>query len=180
MIRKYATATTVYFPLIKRAVMDFAVSADYTHVSGDVKISKDGAAAATATNAPTAVTMGSGAMWKLDLTSGEMTAKSVLVTVIDASTKAVEDQMLVIETYGEGQGEIDSQHWADTLYKRDMSAITGEASRSFLNAMRFIRNKWSIAGVTMTVTKEDDIATAWTSTLITTSGAGVITSADPT
>lgn len=56
---------------------------------------------------------------------------------------------------------------ADALLKRDMSAVTGEASRSFLNCLRFIRNKWSISSSTITVTKEDDTTPAWTATLST-------------
>jgi hypothetical protein len=51
---------------------------------------------------------------------------------------------------------------ADELLKRDMSAVTGEASRSVLNSMRFIRNGFSIAGTTLTVLKEDDATAAYT------------------
>ncbi len=54
---------------------------------------------------------------------------------------------------------------ADAVFKRDMSAITGEASRSLLNCCRIIRNKWSISGGVVTVTKEDDTTTAWTATV---------------
>lgn len=68
---------------------------------------------------------------------------------------------------------------ADALLKRDMSAVTGEAARSPLNALRFMRNKWSIGGTTLTVTKEDDTTAAWTSTLTGTAGADPITASDP-
>lgn len=179
LLRKYNTATSIYFPLIKRAVVDFAVSGDYTPAAGDVKISKDGGAAANVTNLPTAITMGNGAMWTISLTSTEMAAKTIAITVIDATTKAVEDQMILIETWGEGQGEIDTQGWADALLKRDFASVTGEAARSALNALRFLRNKWSIASTTLTVTKEDDTATAWTSTVTTTGGANPVTGNDP-
>lgn len=165
--------------MIKRAVMDFAVSADWTPAAGDVKISKDGGAAANVTNLPSAITMGNGAMWSIVLTSTEMTAKSILITIVDSTTKAVEDQMIIVETYGEGNGEIDTQFFADSLLKRDMSSVTGEAARSFLNALRFIRNKWSISSGTLTVTKEDDSTSAWTAALTTTGGANPITTIDP-
>ncbi len=59
---------------------------------------------------------------------------------------------------------------ADALLKRDMSAVTGEADRSPLNALRFLRNKWSIAGSTLTITKEDDTAEAWTAEVTQTAG----------
>ena len=59
---------------------------------------------------------------------------------------------------------------ADALLKRDWTAISGEAARSVLNALRFLRNKWSIAGGTLTVTKEDDSTSAWTGAVTTTAG----------
>lgn len=67
----------------------------------------------------------------------------------------------------------------DNLLKRDWDGLTGEAARSCLNALRFLRNKWSISGTTLTVTKEDDTASAWTSTLVTDATADPITSSDP-
>jgi len=103
---KYGTQTTIYFPLIKASSQNFAVSGDYTHASGDVKISKDGGAAATATNAPAAITMGNGAMWSLTLTASEMSAAEIVVTIIDAATKAVEDQMIKLHTFGNASAKI--------------------------------------------------------------------------
>src|SRR6266849_4014368 len=44
---------------------------------------------------------------------------------------------------------------ADALLKRDMSAVTGESARSPLNALRWLRNKWTIVTGTLTVYKED-------------------------
>ena len=73
----------------------------------------------------------------------------------------------------------DLNNIADALLKRDFSAVSGEAARSLINAARFLRNKWSVAGTTLTVTKEDDSTSAWTSTLVTTPGADPITSSDP-
>jgi len=67
---------------------------------------------------------------------------------------------------------------ADALLKRDFSSVTGEAARSLLNAMRFLRNKWTNSGGTLTVMKEDDSTTAWTATTTTTAGDPV-SSVDP-
>ena len=69
---------------------------------------------------------------------------------------------------------------ADALLKRDMSSVSGEAARSPLNALRFLRNKWSIAAGTLTVTEEDDTTTAWTAALTTSAGADPIIATDPT
>lgn len=68
---------------------------------------------------------------------------------------------------------------ADALLKRDWTAITGEASRSMLNALRFIRNKWTVIGTTLSVKKEDDSTEAWNATLTTSSSADKITGSDP-
>lgn len=68
---------------------------------------------------------------------------------------------------------------ADALLTRDFSSVTGEAARSMLNALRFLRNKWSIAGNTLTVTKEDDAAAAWTATVTGDATANPIVSSDP-
>lgn len=67
----------------------------------------------------------------------------------------------------------------DELLNRDMSAVFDTTLRSPLNALRFIRNKWSISGNTLTVTKEDDTTTAWTATVTTSAGADPIVGNDP-
>lgn len=105
LLRKYGVPCDVYFPLVKADAQDFATSSDYTHASGDVKISQDGGAAATATNAPSAITMGHGAMWKLTLTATEMEAALIMVTIIDGATKAVEDQAILLSTYGHASAQ---------------------------------------------------------------------------
>lgn len=68
---------------------------------------------------------------------------------------------------------------ADAILKRDWTAVTGEASRSVLNALRFLRNKWSIISGTLTVTKENDTTTAWTGA-VTTNPSDPVDSIDPT
>ena len=66
------------------------------------------------------------------------------------------------------------------ILKYDWTGITGEAARSVLNALRFLRNKWFIVGSTLTVTKEDDSTPAWTSTVTGDANAAPIISSDPT
>lgn len=68
---------------------------------------------------------------------------------------------------------------ADALLNRDMSAVSDTNARTPLNAMRFLRNKWSVAGTTLSVTKEDDSTEAWTATVTADSGADPITGSDP-
>lgn len=68
---------------------------------------------------------------------------------------------------------------ADALLKRDWTAVTGEAARSVLNALRMLRNRWGVAADTLTVYKEDDSTTAWTAVVTDTAGADPITEVDP-
>ena len=68
---------------------------------------------------------------------------------------------------------------ADALLNRDMSAVSDTTARSPLNALRFLRNLWSIAGTTLTVKKEDDSTTAWTSVVTAAPGADPISGSDP-
>lgn len=71
---------------------------------------------------------------------------------------------------------------ADGILNRDMSTGTdsGSASvRTMRQALRFLRNKWSISGTTLTVCKEDDSTSSWTSELTGTAAADPITASDP-
>lgn len=77
-------------------------------------------------------------------------------------------------------GETTLNAVVDAIFKRDLSAITGEAARSLLNGVRKLRNKWVISGGTLTVYKEDDSTSAFTEALTTAAGADSITASDPT
>jgi len=102
---EYAVAVHLYKPVIKRAVVDFAVGADWTPAAGDVKISIDGGAAANVTNLPTALTMGNTVLWDFSLTAGELTGKKIRITVADAATKVVEDVAFEMDTYGNASAQ---------------------------------------------------------------------------
>ena len=128
--RKYgvllAGATLITIPILKRGVVDFAVSADWTPAAGDVKVSLDGGAAANITNLPTAVAMGNTAYWAFILTAAELTCKSVIVTVADAATKAVEDQAFIVETVGH----------ASAMYPSDIFADNTDSESRLLRAVK--------------------------------------------
>lgn len=71
---------------------------------------------------------------------------------------------------------------ADAVLDRDMSTGTDSGSttvRTPRQALRFLRNKWSLSGTTLTVTKENDSTASWTSTISSTPGADPITANDP-
>jgi hypothetical protein len=127
-LRKYAVltvtgTTAIRIPMVKRAVVDFAVSADWTPAAGDVKIAVDGAAPTNVANLPTAVASGNGAYWEFILTAAELTCKQAIVTVVDSATKAVEDQAFLVETYGN----------ASAMYQADLSAANLPANAVQVN-----------------------------------------------
>lgn len=68
---------------------------------------------------------------------------------------------------------------ADAILKRDWTAVSGEAARSMLNALRFLRNKWAVSAGTLTVYKENDSTSAWTAVVTDDAAADPITGSDP-
>ena len=71
---------------------------------------------------------------------------------------------------------------ADALLNRDMNTGTDSGSptvRTPRQALRFLRNKWTLSGTTLIVKKEDDITDSWTGIVTTTAGADPITGSDP-
>lgn len=104
LLRKYATGTgaDVIIPIVKAGSNDFAVSGDWTPAAGDVKVSKDGGASANIATLPTFVTdIG----WQFVFSDAELTAARINVNVVDSATKAIEDQHIVIETYGNASAQ---------------------------------------------------------------------------
>lgn len=69
--------------------------------------------------------------------------------------------------------------FADQVLTRDFALVTGEAARSMLNALRFLRNRWVASPTALSVHKEDDSTVAWTGSLSTSTGAATITAVDP-
>lgn len=102
LLRKYGEAATIIFPMIKRGVVDFAVAADWTPASGDTQLSKDEGAFANSTNTPAHEGQG---VWSLSLSATEMQAARIAVAIVDSATKAVEDQAILIETYGHASAQ---------------------------------------------------------------------------
>lgn len=65
------------------------------------------------------------------------------------------------------------------MLKLDWTGITGEASRSMLNALRALRNRWVIGSGTLSVKKENDTTEAWQGA-VTTSAGNPVNEIDPT
>lgn len=97
-LRQYGVAGKVRRSIVKRGVIDIAVTADWTPATGDVKISKDGGAIANIGTLPAVIA--SSAMWEYTISATEMQAAEICITVIDSATKAVEDDQFTIATFG--------------------------------------------------------------------------------
>ena len=120
-LSKYGVARHIYIAIPKAGSANHAASGDWTPAAGDVKISKDGGAAANVTNLPTSITMGNSTLWDFSLTAAEMQAAQIVVTVSDSATKAVDDTGFSIETYGHAS----AQHAFD--FGTASTAQTGDA-----------------------------------------------------
>lgn len=149
VLRRYGVAAPIEFPLIKRAVVDFAVTSDYTPVGSDTRIHIDAASASYTTN----VLQATGSHgWSIALTAAELSGKLVSVVVQDATTKAVEDQMILIETYGSPLA----------MHAFDLSVSTVTLSQPAIDqaATQIVNTVWATASRTLSATANTDIADA--------------------
>jgi hypothetical protein len=147
---------------------------------------------------PTKAEMDAGFAGLNDLSSAEVNAAcDTALSDYDAPTKAELDAGLaglndldaagIRTAVGLASADLDTQlgalptatENADALLNRDMSAVSDSNARTPLNALRFLRNKWSVSGVTLTVTKEDDTTSAWEATLSADASANPVVGSDP-
>lgn len=98
-VRRRGEATAIRFAApISNTFTLFSTAANWTPVTGDVKISKDGGNFVNATNLPTLIGGTGSATWTLSLTAAEMDADEILVQVADAATAAVYHLLFRIDT----------------------------------------------------------------------------------
>lgn len=129
-----------------------------------------------ATNAP--------GWYVFDLAQGETNADSLLFTaksstsgvaVVGRPVNTVPNRFTTMAIDADGATAPTALQNADAMLNRDMGAVSDTNSRSPLNALRFIRNGFSISGATLTVLKEDDTTAAYTRDLTTDAAADPIT-----
>jgi len=108
--RQYSMATVaathITIPMLKAGSSDFAVGADWTPAAGDVKITKDSGAPANIGTLPVYQTNEG---WEYVFTAAEITGKRMTILIVDSATKAVEDQLFLIETFGHALA-MDTRH----------------------------------------------------------------------
>lgn len=109
--RKYGVATTVLVPLIDAGAQDFE-STPVSFVATDTQISKDEGAFGNTGSTP--AHEGNG-IYSLALTSTEMEAARIAITIIDAATKEWEDQAIIITTYGHESAEHNTERMSGTI-----------------------------------------------------------------
>lgn len=171
LLAKYGVQTTFQFPMVKAGADDFALSADWTPATGDVKVSKDGGNVANTTNLPAIIGGTGGAHWQLTLTATELSAGVVNVQIVDAATKAVKDQHITVYTYGNASAKLAPDFSSATLalftqqltesYAADGSAPT--VAQALMLIQQYL-SEYSVSGTTLTVKKLDGSTSAATGT----------------
>ncbi len=119
----------------------------------------DSSVGAMASNTMTAAALATDAVTEIQsglATSSALSAVDAKIDIIDTNVDAL----------------------PEAIFKLDLSTLSGEASRSLLNGIRFLRNKWAISGSTLTVYKEDDTTSAWTAS-VSTAAASPVVGSDP-
>ena len=102
-LRKFATATSIVFPLLDGGATEDFEDSPVTFASGDTLIMKDEGAFTSTTNQTAHEGQG---IYSLALTSAELSAARIVVTVRDlTATEAWADQGINIETYGNASAQ---------------------------------------------------------------------------
>ena len=133
--RIYGAAATVYFTLASPSGTSsdrYVTTAPGTlFAAGDVKISKDGAAFANATNTPTQIA-GSNPLYALALTASEMQAEDVVVQIVDQNGPAFRDAVIHVRSKIQtGQIKADASNLTNT----SAMLLTGVGTGSGLEAV---------------------------------------------
>ena len=122
----YGVGVTFLCPVIVAGDTDFAVGADWTPASGDVKVSKDEGNMTNIGTLPTIVGGTGGALWKFTLSATEMEAKHIDIQVVDSATKAVEDQAIHVETLMVVEGAAETGTLSTAVMTTDLAEATNE------------------------------------------------------
>ncbi len=152
--------------------LDVAVSSRSTYAGADT--------AGTTTLLGRLTALRAAALDYLDAAISAVTAKT---DNLPASPAATGDAMTLTSAYDAAKTAAQPSDVptavaiADEFLIRDWTAIVGSVpDRCTLNALRFLRNKWSIAGGTLSVKAEDDTTEAWAGAV---SGTPTVDAIDP-
>lgn len=141
-------------------------------------VTKDGGSQATGSVSSGACTHEGHGFWTYAPAQSETDADHVAFTF--ENSNAVNVTVQIYTSFPQSADAPTATQNADVLLKRDWTAVSSEASRSVLNALRFLRNKWTLAAGTLSVKKEDDSTDAWTAAVSTDAAAEPVIGSDPT
>lgn len=150
LVAEYGVAFSFAAPMVKAGSDDLAASADWTPATGDVKVSKDQGSVANITTLPTAVAGTGSVLWDFSLSATEMQAAEIVVQVVDSATKAVKDNVFVVQTYGNASAQIQFDLGSNNVFSSntiaEMSQATPPASPTAEQALNYlyrevVRNK---------------------------------------
>lgn len=167
---QYPTGATLYAVLVNNAGSVWNGSAfDSTPTSGE-----------WTTYAITMAEGGTTGYYKGDMPAASAGAYSYRVHNRVGGSAATTDPIVWVgEVQWDGTAILPLSGLAAALLKLDLSTVTGEASRSLLNAVRALRNKFAISNGIYTVYKEDDSTAAWSGPVSTDAAADPVTGMDP-
>jgi hypothetical protein len=155
-------------------------------VTGNVGGNVTGSVGSVATGGITSGSFAAGAINAAAIATGAIDADAIADNAIDAG--AIASNAITADKIATGAIDADAlaadagTEIADAILNRDMSTGTDSGSatvRTVRQALRFLRNKWSISSTTLTVTKEDDSTPSWTAEVTTNAAADPVTGSDP-
>ena len=140
----------------------------------------------TATNVTTVNGLAAAVITASSIAADAITAAKIADGAIDAATfaaGAIDASAIAANAIGASELAADAANEiADAVLDRNMATGTDSGSstvRTVRQALRALRNKFTISGTTRTVMKEDDATTSWTSTISTDASADPIVGDDP-
>jgi peptidoglycan hydrolase CwlO-like protein len=169
-----AKVTSIDSRLSSMDTMLTSVNAQVTSIDSRLT-SMDTMLTSVNSHATSADTVANSVLTKVTSIDSRLTSMDTMLTSVNAKVTSVDTK--VMSTSATHLNLI-----ADAILDRDMSVGVDSGSSSFRTArqsLRFLRNKWAIAGTTLTVYKEDDTAASWTAELTTNASADPISAVDP-
>lgn len=140
----------------------------------DVYVTGDGGTQTIGGTSPSGGVHEGNGYWSYPPTQAETNYDHVAFTFVNASAINATVQVWTSNQF--------ATQFADELLDRDMSSGTDSGSatvRTVRQALRFLRNKWTLSAGTLSVKKEDDSTESWTATVTTDAAAVPIIGNDP-
>jgi hypothetical protein len=179
----YAEDATVDFTFTSR---QFSTGAPFTLASGALAVYKANSDAQS--TAGITLTANFDSVTGLNHVRIDLSADAFYATGADYSVVLTAGTVDSVSVVGETVGTFSIEHRftgsgasandiADAILKRDWTAVSGEADYSVLQALRQVRNNWTIIAGVLTVYEEDGTTVAFTKTLTTVSPVRAVTGA---